>query len=260
VLAATAAPSPAARTVRKNARSRDYDGPVRPPGRCCLNCCLRTTVRQRVSQLDLSGGSDTTSVMKPETPPAAGRRLGYARVSTDQQDEALQVRALEAAGIDAIFIDHGVSGAKTSRPRLDAMLDQVTSGDTIVVYSLSRLSRGMAHLLELADRFERDGISLVSLTEQIDTTTAMGTFTFRLLAALAAMERDLLIERTQAGLAAARAAGRFGGRPFALTADQKRHAQLLAAGGVRADEIAESLKVSRATVYRALAEVESTSA
>ena len=198
--------------------------------------------------------------MKPETPPAAGRRLGYARVSTDQQDEALQVRALEAAGIDAIFIDHGVSGAKTSRPRLDAMLDQVTSGDTIVVYSLSRLSRGMAHLLELADRFERDGISLVSLTEQIDTTTAMGTFTFRLLAALAAMERDLLIERTQAGLAAARAAGRFGGRPFALTADQKRHAQLLAAGGVRADEIAESLKVSRATVYRALAEVESTSA
>jgi len=195
--------------------------------------------------------------MKPETPPAAGRRLGYARVSTDQQDEALQVRALEDAGIDAIFIDHGVSGAKTSRPRLDAMLDQVTSGDTIVVYSLSRLSRGMAHLLELADRFERDGISLVSLTEQIDTTTAMGTFTFRLLAALAAMERDLLIERTQAGLAAARAAGRFGGRPFALTADQKRHAQLLAAGGVRAEEIAESLKVSRATVYRALAEVES---
>ncbi len=193
--------------------------------------------------------------MATETSAASGRRLGYARVSTDEQDEALQVRALEAAGIDALFIDHGVSGAKTSRPRLDAMLDQVTAGDTIVVYSLSRLSRGMAHLLELADRFERDGISLVSLTEQIDTTTAMGTFTFRLLAALAAMERDLLIERTQAGLAAARAKGRYGGRPAALTADQKRHAQLLAAGGVRAEEIAGSLKVSRATVYRALAEV-----
>lgn len=193
--------------------------------------------------------------MAAETTPAAGRRLGYARVSTDEQDEALQVQALEAAGIDALFIDHGVSGAKTSRPRLDAMLAQVTSGDTIVVYSLSRLSRGMTHLLELADRFERDGISLVSLTEQIDTTTAMGTFTFRLLAALAAMERDLLIERTQAGLAAARAKGRYGGRPAALTADQKRHAQLLAGGGVRAEEIAASLKVSRATVYRALAEV-----
>ena len=193
--------------------------------------------------------------MEPETPHAAGCRLGYARVSTDEQDEALQVRALEAAGIDALYIDHGVSGAKTSRPRLDTMLEQVTAGDTIVVYSLSRLSRGMAHLLELADRFERDGIALVSLTEQIDTTTAMGTFTFRLLAALAAMERDLLIERTQAGLAAARAKGRYGGRPAALTADQKRHARLLAAGGVRAEEIAASLKVSRATVYRALAEV-----
>ena len=193
--------------------------------------------------------------MEPETPHAAGCRLGYARVSTDEQDEALQVRALEAAGIDALYIDHGVSGAKTSRPRLDAMLEQAAPGDAIVVYSLSRLSRGMAHLLELADRFERDGIALVSLTEQIDTTTAMGTFTFRLLAALAAMERDLLIERTQAGLAAARAKGRYGGRPAALTADQKRHARLLAAGGVRAEEIAASLKVSRATVYRALAEV-----
>lgn len=198
--------------------------------------------------------------MAAETHTAAGRRLGYARVSTDAQDEALQVRALEAAGIDALFIDHGVSGAKTSRPRLDAMLEQVSTSDTIVVYSLSRLSRGMAHLLELADRFERDGIALVSLTEQIDTTTAMGTFTFRLLAALAAMERDLLIERTQAGLAAARAKGRYGGRPAALTADQKRHAQLLAAGGVRAEEIAASLKVSRATVYRALAEVAVTGA
>lgn len=165
-------------------------------------------------------------------------------------------RALEAAGIDALFIDHGVSGAKTSRPRLDAMLDSARRGDVIVVYSLSRLSRGMNHLLELAERFDCDGIALVSLTEQIDTTTAMGTFTFRLLAALAAMERDLLIERTRAGLGAARAKGRHAGRPRALTPDQKRHAVLLAAGGVRADEIAQSLKVSRATVYRALAEVE----
>lgn len=132
------------------------------------------------------------------------------------------------------------------------MLAQAHRGDTVVVYSLSRLSRGMAHLLELAEQFERDGISLVSLTEQIDSNTAMGTFTFRLLAALAAMERDLLIERTEAGLAAARAAGRVGGRPPALTKDQKRHAQLLAAGGVSAVEIASTLKVSRATVYRAL--------
>lgn len=188
------------------------------------------------------------------------RRLGYARVSTDAQDEALQTRALKAAGIDALYVDRGVSGTRTSRPRLDAMLADATAGDAIVVYSLSRLSRGMSHLLELSERFDRDGISLVSLTEQIDTRSAMGTFTFRLLAALAAMERDLLVERTRAGLEAARAAGRTGGRKPALTADQRRHAQLLAAGGVRADDIAQSLGVSRATVYRALAEAKEAAA
>ncbi|MFV8172465.1 MULTISPECIES: recombinase family protein [Mycolicibacterium] len=187
-------------------------------------------------------------------PETAGRRLGYARVSTDEQDEALQIRALEARGVEALYVDHGVSGAKTSRPRLDAMLADLRRGDTVVVYSLSRLSRGMSHLLELSEQFERDGISLVSHTEQIDTTTAMGTFTFRLFAALAAMERDLLIERTRAGLEAARAAGRFGGRPAKLTADQKRHAVLLRNGGIAVDEIAKSLGASRATVYRALAE------
>ena len=111
----------------------------------------------------------------------------------------------------------------------------------------------MGHLMALADTFEREGMGLVSLTEQIDTTNATGRFTFRLLAALAAMERELTIERTHAGLAAARAKGRFGGRPRALTADQERHARLLAAGGVPAMGIAASLKVSRATVYRALA-------
>lgn len=188
-----------------------------------------------------------------DTETTAGRRLGYAHVSTDAQDEALQTIALERAAIDALFIDHSVSGTRTSRPRLDAMLAQAAMGDTIVVNSLSRLSRGMAHLLDLTERFQRDATALVSLTENLDTTTAMGTFTFRLLAALAAMERDLLAERTRARLDAARAAGRVGGRPRALTADQQRHAQLLAAGGVRADEIAQSLGVSRATIYRALA-------
>ncbi|WP_018601000.1 recombinase family protein [Mycobacterium sp. 155] len=185
---------------------------------------------------------------------ATGRRLGYARVSTDEQDEDLQVRALERAGIDALYIDHGVSGAAISRPRFDAMLADLREGDTVVVYSLSRLSRGMKHLVDLGEQFERDGIGLVSLTEQIDTSTAMGRFVYTMLAALAAMERDLLIERTHAGLEAARAKGRFGGRPEKLTADQKRHAVLLRNGGIRVDEIATSLGASRATVYRALAE------
>lgn len=183
----------------------------------------------------------------------ASRRLGYARVSTDSQDEALQVRALEKAGIDALYIDHGVSGAATSRPRFDAMLADLRPGDTVVVYSLSRLSRGLKHLVDLGERFEVDGIGLVSLTESIDTGTAMGRFVHTMLAALAAIERDLLRERTLAGLEASRAKGNVGGRPTKLTADQKRHAQLLRNGGVSVDEIAASRGASRATVYRALA-------
>jgi DNA invertase Pin-like site-specific DNA recombinase len=183
-----------------------------------------------------------------------GRRLGYARVSTAEQDEALQIVALERSGIDAIFIDHGVSGAATSRPRFDAMLADLRLGDTVVVYSLSRLSRGMKHLVELGERFEADGIGLVSLTESIDTSSAMGRFMYAMLAALAAMERDLLRERTLAGLAAARAKGKVGGRRAVLTEEQKRHARLLRAGHESVDEIAASFGVSRATVYRALAE------
>ena len=186
----------------------------------------------------------------------AGRRLGYARVSTDEQDEALQVAALDRAGIDALYVDHGVSGAAISRPRFDAMLADLRPGDTVVVYSLSRLSRGMKHLVELGERFEQTGVQLHSVTESIDTSTAMGRFWFVMLAALAAMERDLVQERTRAGLAAARAKGRYGGRPAKLTAEEKRHAVLLRAGGVPVDEVARTLKCSRATVYRALAEAE----
>jgi DNA invertase Pin-like site-specific DNA recombinase len=182
----------------------------------------------------------------------SGRRLGYARVSTADQDEALQIAALEAAGVDALFIDHGVSGTVTSRPRFDAMLADLREGDVVVVYSLSRLSRGTRHLLELAERFQDQGVGLVSITEAIDTTTPTGRFVYTLLAGLAAMEREILVERTRAGLAAARAAGRVGGRPPKLTVEQRRHAQLLKAGGVTVDEIAASLGASRATVYRAL--------
>lgn len=185
---------------------------------------------------------------------AVGRRLGYARVSTDGQDEALQVRALERAGVTALYVDHGVSGTVVSRPRFDAMLADLRDGDVVVVYSLSRLSRGTRHLLDLGERFEAQGIGLHSLTEAIDTTTPTGKFVFTMLAALAQMERDLLAERTRAGLEAARAVGRVGGRPAKLTADQKRHARLLRAGGVAVPDIATSLGASRATVYRALAE------
>ncbi|SIF24528.1 recombinase family protein [Mycobacteroides abscessus] len=185
-----------------------------------------------------------------------GRRLGYVRVSTDEQDETLQIRALERAGIDALYIDHGVSGAAVSRPRFDAMLIDLRPGDTVVVYSLSRLSRGMKHLIDLGEKFAEEGIGLHSLTESLDTSTAMGRFWFVMIAAIAAMERDLLQERTRAGLAAARAKGRFGGRPAKLTKEQKRAAVLLRAGGESVDDVARMLNCSRATVYRALAEAE----
>lgn len=130
-------------------------------------------------------------------------RLGYARVSTVDRDEALQTRALTAVGIDAIVIDHGVS-AKTSRPRLEAKLDQAQRGDAIVVYSLSRLSRGMTHLIELGEQFEHDGSDWSVSPRTSTQPPPPGRFTFRLLSALAAMERELTIERTHAGLEAAR--------------------------------------------------------
>lgn len=170
------------------------------------------------------------------------------------------MRALEKAGIDALFIDHGVSGTATSRPRFDMMIDGLERGDVVVVYSLSRLSRGTKHLLQLAELFDEVGVGLVSVTEAIDTTTPTGRFVYTMLAALATMEREILVERTRAGLEAARAAGRFGGRPPKLTTEQKRHARLLRASGVAVDDIATSLGASRATVYRALQEKEAAGA
>ncbi|MDP0399787.1 recombinase family protein [Tsukamurella strandjordii] len=155
-------------------------------------------------------------------------------------------------GVDALFVDHGVSGAKTSRPRFDAMLADLQRGDTVIVYSMSRLSRGTAHLLELAERFQAQGVDLVSLTEAIDTATPMGRFTYTVFAAIAAMERELLVERTQHGLEAARARGQKLGRPVRLTPEQVRHAQLLKAGGERIVDIAESLGCSEFTARRAL--------
>ncbi|MCS3782077.1 recombinase family protein [Tsukamurella ocularis] len=181
------------------------------------------------------------------------RRIGYARVSTDKQDESLQLRALDAAGVDSVYVDHGVSGAMVSRPRLNAMLTDLRQGDTVVVYSLSRLSRGTAHLLELADGFSRSGVDLVSLNEAIDTGTPMGRFTYTVFAALTTMEREQLAERTRDGLEAARARGQRLGRPPRLSPEQIRHGRLLHAGGEPYKVIAESLGCSESTARRALA-------
>jgi DNA invertase Pin-like site-specific DNA recombinase len=184
--------------------------------------------------------------------PAPGYRLGYARVSTLEQDESLQRDALDAAGCDRIFVDKA-SGKLDSRPALGAMLEQLRPGDTVVVWRLDRLGRSLRHLIDTVGELESRGVAFQSLTEQIDTGTPAGKLVFHVFGALAEFERDLIRERTMAGLAAARARGRVGGRPTVWTA-----AKLATARSMYASEehdvatIARVLGVSRASVYRAL--------
>jgi len=177
--------------------------------------------------------------------------IGYARVSTADQDPQLQIDALETAGIDRLFIDHA-SGAASSRPAFDEMLQTLRPGDTVMVWRLDRLGRSMKHLLELVADFETREVGLRSLNEQLDTTTANGRLIFHVMAALAEFERGLLAERTKAGLEVARKRGRLGGRPRALTPAAAQALVDLRNDGKSVAEIAETLRVSRATVYREL--------
>src|SRR5579885_1809842 len=144
-----------------------------------------------------------------------GLTFGYARVSTQDQTLDVQRDALKAAGCTRIFTDT-MSGAKAERPGLTEAFDHLRAGDTLVVWRLDRLGRTLKDLLDLVARLQRDGIAFKSLTEQLDTTTPTGTLIFHIFGALAEFERALIRERTQAGLAAARARGRNGGRPKAL--------------------------------------------
>jgi DNA invertase Pin-like site-specific DNA recombinase len=145
--------------------------------------------------------------------------IGYARVSTTEQTLDLQKDALRAAGCIEIF-DDTVSGATADRPGLRRALDYLRPGDTLVSWKLDRVTRSLRHLLELAEEFKARSIGLKSLQDEIDTSTSMGKFFFHLMGAVAELERDILRERTAAGLAAARARGRLGGRRLKLTAKQ----------------------------------------
>ena len=177
--------------------------------------------------------------------------FGYARVSTAGQDEALQIDALEQAGCDRIFTDHA-SGATSSRPALDELLGMVRCGDTLVIWRLDRLGRSLRHLLEVVGDLEKHGVALKSLTESIDTSTPAGRLVFHTFGALAEFERDLIRERTKAGLAAARARGRFGGRPSVWTADRANLARRMLGEGHSVSSVALALGVSRASVYRSV--------
>lgn len=178
-------------------------------------------------------------------------KLGYARVSTLHQDEALQYDALQAAGCDRVFTDKA-SGKLESRPALDELLAQARPGDTVVVWRLDRLGRSLRHLIEVVAVLEQRGVAFVSLTESLDTSTPGGKLVFHLFGALAEFERDLIRERTMAGLAAARARGRTGGRPTVWTPDKQRTAQAMHQAGEDVSSIARVLGVSRASVYRLL--------
>ena len=178
--------------------------------------------------------------------------LGYARVSTDDQSAALQEDALKKAGCIRTFSDHA-SGSKASRPELDRMLDQVRPGDVVVVWRLDRLGRSLRNLIDLVETLADRGIGFRSLSESIDTTTANGRLFFSIMGALAEFERDLIRERTHAGLAAARARGRVGGRPSVMNAKKIATARKLYASQEHTvTEIAELLNVSVATIYRHL--------
>lgn len=178
--------------------------------------------------------------------------IGYARVSTSEQDHALQLAALAAAGCTRVFTETA-SGALRDRPELARVLDYLREGDTLVVWKLDRLGRSIGHLIEIVTGLGERGVGFRSLTEGFDTTTSGGKLIFHVMAALAEFERDVIRERTVAGLAAARAEGRVGGRPAKLTGPKLAHARELAdAGQHTVTAIAEIVGVSRATLYRHL--------
>lgn len=180
--------------------------------------------------------------------------IGYARVSTADQNMALQLDALYAAGVDRVFRDQGVSGSTSSRPGLDSCLDHLREGDVLTVWKLDRLGRSTRHVLAVIDDLTSRGIGFRSITEGLHTEGPMGKAMLTIMAAFAQLERDTIIERTRAGLAAAAANGRKGGRPRKVDGAAALKARNLREKGINASDIAKMLGVSRATVYRYVAE------
>jgi len=181
-----------------------------------------------------------------------GELLGYARVSSAEQNAELQADALAAAGCWRVFTD-SASGALDRRPELDRLLEQLRPGDTLVVWRLDRLGRSLRHLLDVVTDLSERGVGFRSLTESIDTTTSGGRLIFHVFGALAEFEREIIRERTLAGLAAARARGRKGGRPALMTPDKVKAARrMYDQRDMTVAEIGAVLGVSRGTVYRAL--------
>ena len=180
--------------------------------------------------------------------------IGYARVSTNEQNPELQLDALTSAGCERLY-QESKSGSSRERPELVRCLDSLREGDTLVVWRLDRLGRSLKDLVEIISELEGQGIGFRSLTEAIDTTSTGGKLIFHIFAALSEFERSLIQERTKAGLAAARARGRKGGRPKALSKDQTKKARaMLSDPHITKTEVAKHFGVTRVTLNKALAE------
>jgi len=176
-------------------------------------------------------------------------QIGYARVSTDDQHLDLQIDALEKSGCEQIFTDK-ISGTRANSPDLDVALSHVCKGDTLAVWKLDRLGRSVKSLVDLIADLEERNIHFVSLTDGINTKTTAGRFFFYVMASLAQIERELIAERTRAGLSAARKLGRVGGRKRRMTESKIASAKQLLEGGAAPKDIAHDLGVSVPTLYR----------
>jgi DNA invertase Pin-like site-specific DNA recombinase len=176
--------------------------------------------------------------------------IGYARVSTHDQTLALQKDALEKAGCEQIFTDT-VSGTKAERKGLEEALSHLRNGDTLVVWRLDRLGRSLRHLIDTITELHDRGVGFMSLTENIDTTTSGGKLVFHIFGALAEFEREIIRERTQAGLVAARSRGKVGGRPKTLTSSKVQMLRNMAADkSLTVSDICKTLGIGRTTFYR----------
>ncbi len=180
-------------------------------------------------------------------------KIGYARVSTDDQNLDLQLDALTRAGCERVFTDHGVSGATIEREGLSQAIAAVGKGDVLVVWKLDRLGRSLSFLIELIEKLRNEGAGFESLSDGIGTTTAGGKLVFHIMGALAEFERSLISERSKAGMQAARRRGKHIGRPHKLNREQIAHARrMIREGQETVSSMAGLLSVDRTTLYRAL--------
>lgn len=182
-------------------------------------------------------------------------KIGYARISTDEQSDNAQIDALKIIGCEKVYREI-YTGSSKSRPELERMFDALREGDVVVVQRLDRLGRSLKDLIELLDSFKSKQVQFISLSESIDTTTAVGELAFHMIGSIAQFERRLISERTKAGLDAARARGRKGGRKEKLSStDIKKAKAMLSDPEMTKSEVAEHFKVSRPTLNKALARI-----